>query len=75
MSKPVTYVDLRGVTQTVTEEKAHQLMAYISKQVSVCHDTIAACKQLGDAKGLKQYEAQVAAMLKTSDQLTVAVLG
>lgn len=75
MSKTISYTDMRGITQTVTEDKAQQLLAYISKQVATCHDTIAACKRLGDVKGVKQYQDQVAAMLKVSDQLTVAALG
>lgn len=75
MSKTISYIDMRGITQTVTEDKAQQLLTYISKQVATCYDTIAACKRLGDAKGVKQYEGQIAAMLKVSDQLTVAVLG
>jgi len=75
MSKTITYVDMRGATQTVTEEKAQQLLTYISKQISICHDTVAAAKQLRDAAGVKQYEDQIAAMIKVSDQLTIAILG
>ena len=74
MTKQITYIDMRGATQTVTEEKAQQLLTYISKQVSACHNTIAAAKQLRDEKAAKSCEAQIAAMLKVSDQLTVAVL-
>lgn len=75
MSKTITYIDMRGVTQTVTEEKAQQLLTYISKQVSACNDSIAACKQLRDEKGVKTYEDQKAAMLKVSEQLLSGVLG
>jgi hypothetical protein len=75
MTKTITFVDMRGVTQSVTEEKAQQLLTYISKQVSACNDSIAACKQLRDEKGAKNYEDQKAAMLKVSDQLVRGVLG
>jgi hypothetical protein len=74
MSKTITYIDMRGVTKTVTEEKAQQLLTYISKQVSACNDSIAACKQLRDEKGAKDYEDQKAAMLKVSEQLLKGVL-
>ena len=75
MSKTITYVDKRGVTQSVTEEKAQQLLTYISKQISICHETVAAAKQLRDVAGVKKYEDQIAAMIKVSDQLTIALLG
>jgi hypothetical protein len=75
MSKTISYIDMRGVTQTVTEEKAQQLLTYISKQVSACNETIAAAKQLRDEKAVRSYEDQKSAMLKVSEQLLQGVLG
>ena len=75
MIKQITYIDMRGVTQTVTEEKAQQLLEYISKQVNACNETIAAAKQLRDEKAVKAYEDQKASMFRVSEQLLKGVLG
>ena len=74
MTKTITFTDLRGQSQSVSEEKAMQLLSYLSKQITECHATIAACKQIRDAKGAAEYDAKAAAMTKVSDQITVAVL-
>jgi len=75
MTKQITFTDLTGQVKTVNEEKAQQLLTYISKQVSACNDSIAACKQLRDEKGAKAYEDQKAAMIKVSEELLRGVLG
>lgn len=69
----ITFTNLQNQEQTVTTEKAEQLLAYISKQIETCKQTIAACIALRDEKSRAQYSAQIDAMSKVASQITAAM--
>lgn len=70
----ITFTDTTGQTKTVGAEKAAQLVAYITKQLGACRDSILACEAIKDAAGKAKYEAQIAAMSKVAEEINAQLV-